>query len=263
MSDRIVMHSSVKDVPLAKMKVSGLSQRDLRPARVNYLTSEFDPEQFGYPVVNMRDGFFWVIDGQHRIEAVKLYLGDDWAKQSVTCRVYTGLTEQEEAEMFDRLNNQLTVGMFDKFKVRVTAGRQTECAVQKIVEKSGLKISRSKGEGSISAVGTLVKVYDRAGATTLHRALILAFNSFGDPGLSDRIIDGMARVCERYNGALDDDDAIERFKTMRGGVGALMQRAETLRKQVGASVPQCVAAAIVDTLNAKRGGKKIPSWWKE
>jgi hypothetical protein len=136
-------------------------------------------------------------------------------------------------------------------------------AVQKVVEKCGLKISRSKGEGSISAVGTLVRVYDRGGAATLNRALLLAFNSFGDPGLSDRVIDGMARVCERYNGAIDDADAVERFKTMRGGVGALLQRAETLRKQVGASIPQCVAAAIIDTLNAKRGGKKIPSWWKE
>ena len=263
MSDRIVMHSTVKDVPLAKMKVSEMSQRELREARVAYLHSEFDPEQFGYPVVNMRSGYAWIIDGQHRIEAVKLFLGDDWQKQSVTCRVYTGLTEQEEAEMFDRLNNQLTVSMYDKFKVRVTAGRQTECAVQKIVEKAGLKISRSKSEGAVSAVSTLVKVYARSGPATLQRALHLTFNSFGDPGLTNTVIDGMARVCERYNGTIDDAEAIERFKTMRGGVGALMARAEVLRKQVAAPVPQCVAAAIIDTLNSRRGGRKLPSWWKE
>lgn len=254
--------SVVKNVPLAKMRVSPNAQRDLKLERVDYLVSEFDPEDFGYPVVNFRDQHFYVIDGQHRIEAVKRYLGE-WETQSVTCRVYSGMNEKQEAEMFDRLNNVLAVNAFAKFKVRVTAGRADECAVKKAVEKVGLKIAQDKSGGCISAVTTLVKVYKRSDAQTLGRALRIVHESFGDPGLTNQLIDGMARVCERYNGSIRDDDAIEKLRTVRGGMGALMSRAALLRKQTGVSVPECVAAATIDTLNAKRGGNKLPSWWKE
>lgn len=264
MKDELAKLTSViKDVPLPKMRVSTNAQRELRPARVAYLVSEFNPEDFGYPTVNSRDGSFYIIDGQHRIEAVKQWLGPAWEKQNVTCRVYSGLSEKEEAEMFDRLNNQLTPNAFDKFKVRVTAGRHIECSVKKVVEKAGLKISREKGEGNLQSVATLVKVYQRSNAQTLGRSLKITHESFGDPGLQNMVIDGVARLCERYNGALEDQEAIEKLQSLRGGVGALMSRAELLRKQTGSSLPECVAAATVDTINRRRGGKKLPSWWKE
>ncbi len=263
MGDSVRVHSQLKDIPLAKMRASTNAQRELRQSRVDYLASEFDPEEFGYPVVNLRDGHYWIIDGQHRIEAAKRFLGDSWETQSVTCRMYSGLSEKEEADKFDQLNNNLAVSSYDKFKVRVTAGRSDEVAVKKTVEKVGLKISREKGNGGISAVTTMVKIYKRSNAPTLARALHLTYESFGDPGLNDRVIDGIARVCERYNGALNDKDAIAMLQSLRGGIGALMAKAALLRKQTGVAVPECIAAATIDTINARKGGKKLPSWWKE
>lgn len=251
--------SKIAEVPLVKMRVSTSAQRDLRPSRVDHLLKEFDLDDFGLVVVNQRDSHFWIIDGQHRIEALKQWLGD-WEGQVVNCRVYSGMTEQQEAEMFDRLNNQLTVQNFDKFKVRVTAGRQTEVAVKKVVEKAGLKVARS-GDNAIGAVATLVKVYDRAGADTLSRALKIAHASFGDPGMSASVIDGMGHLCERYNGSLNDGKAIERLGQLRGGIGALISRADLLKKQTRQPMPQCIAAAVVDILNSSRGGTKLPSWW--
>ena len=256
------LHSTLKSVPLAKMKVSNPAQRELRPLRVQTLLEEFDLEMLGYPVVNLRDGTYWIIDGQHRVEALKIWLDTGWEKQSVTCRAYSGQTEAWEADMFDRLNNTLAVGAYDKFKVRCAAGRETETSVRKIVEKSGLHIARNKNEGSISAVSTLVRVYKRTDGPTLARTLRLVYQSFGDPGLMDKIIDGVARVCTRYNGKLNDEEAIDRLSNLRGGVGAVVSRAELLRKQTGAAIPECVAAATVDMLNGRHGGKKLPPWWR-
>jgi hypothetical protein len=257
------LHSKLQDVPIAKMRVSPSAQRDLRPARVAELAAEFNPEDLGYPVISHRDGNFYIIDGQHRVEATKVFLGDGWDKQSLTCRVYVGMTERQEAEMFDRLNNMLAVSAFDKFKVRVTAGKPDESAVQKLVDKVGLKISKTKGEGSLGSVGVLVKIYRRSDGQTLARALRIVHMAFGDPGLTTSVIDGVALLCERYNGAIEDEAVIERLQSMRGGVGALMTRATTLRKQTAKSVSTCVAAAVVDVLNGQRGGRKIPSWWAE
>lgn len=255
--------STIKDVPLEKMRVSVNAQRDLRQSRVDKLLADFSLELLGFPVVNEREGFFYIIDGQHRIKALVVWLGDKWESQNLTCQVYSGLTEQEEARMHDRLNDQLPQSPFDRFKVRVTAGNPTETSVKKIVERVGLHISRSKNEGSVSAVSALVKVYERANYKVLERTLKIVYGAFGNPGLSNQVIDGVARVCERYDGALDDERAKSVLQDMRGGIGALVSRADLLRKQTGASVPECIAAAAVDRINAQRGGKKLPSWWKE
>lgn len=263
MTDFTKLHSVLKDVPLFKTRVCESAQRDLRQSRVDFLASQFDPEMFGYPVVSFRSDHYYIVDGQHRINAVKQWLGKGWEKQSVTCRVYQGMTEQQEAEMFDRLNNVLAVGAFYKFRVRVTAGRPTECAVKKAVENCGLKIAAGKAEGTVSAVSTLVKIYERSDASTLSRGLTIVNNSFGVIGMTNVVIDGVARVCSRYNGELKDGDAVEKLRALRGGVGQLMAKANLLRNQTHQAVPECVAAAVVEIINAKRGGKKLPSWWKE
>jgi hypothetical protein len=255
-------HSVIKQVPLGKIRVSQLAQRELKEYRVHQLLSEFDLEQFGLPVVNYRDGHYYVIDGQHRIETMKRFLGDGWEIQHIDCRAYTGLTEVEEANMFDRLNNVLAVHTFDKFKVRVTAGRPVESSVKKVVEGLGLCISRESVPGAVGAVGTLVRIHQRSDPKTLERALKIVRDSFGDAGMEARIIDGIGHLCQRYNGALDDTTAVERLGGMRGGVGGLLNRAEVLRKQTGNQISHCVAAAAVDVINAKRSGKKLPSWWK-
>lgn len=255
-------HSVIKQVPLGKMKVSQLAQRELKEYRVNQLLAEFDLEQFGLPTVNYREGHYYIIDGQHRIEAMKRFLGEGFEIQHIDCRVYTGLTEVEEANMFDRLNDYLVVSTFDKFKVRVTAGRPIENSVKRVVESLGLSVSRHKASGSVGSVGTLVRIHQRSDPKTLERTLRIVRDAFGDAGMESRVIDGIGYLCQRYNGALDDDRAIESLRGMRGGVGGLLSRAEVLRKQTGSGTPYCVAAAAVDTINAKRGGKKLPSWWK-
>ena len=256
------LHSTEKLIPLSKMRVCIAAQRDLKPARVNKLQAEFDPEMFGVPVVSFRDGHYYIIDGQHRIAALKLWLGN-WENQSVTCRIYTGLSEQEEADMFDRLDDALAVSAFDKFKVRVTANRPVECAVKKVVEKCGMKISKDKKEGSVSAVSTLTAILEHTDEGTLARTLIITNHSFGVIGLTKEVMRGISLVCTRYNGELHDAEAIEKLKSLRGGVGQLLSKANLLKNQTHQSLPECVAAAVVDTMNGKRGGKKLPSWWKE
>lgn len=257
------LNSSLQNVQLSKLRISPAAQRDFNEARVAHLVADFDPEMLGYPVVNQRSGHFFVIDGNHRVEAVKRWLGDGWEKQNISCRVYTGMTEREEAAMFLELNDVLTVTAFDKFKVAVTAAKSDESAVKKVVEATGLHIAREKSENSVACVSTLLKVYRRSDAKTLGRALTITSRAFGVPGMTNHVIDGIARVCERYNGELHDEDAIERLMQLRGGVGALLTKAGLLRQQTAQAVPQCVAAAVVDVVNRGRGGKKLPAWWKE
>jgi len=252
-------------VRLGSMKVSPMAQRELNSAWVQELVAEMDPEQLGNPEVNQRGHHYYIMDGQHRIEAVKQWLGDDWQEQHVECWVTRGLTEQEEAETFLMLNRKLNINTFDKFRVSVKAGRAVETDIKAIVESQGLCIAKSRksNDGAISAVGTLRKVYQRDGSESLGRALAIIRDAYGDAGFDSPVIDGVGLLCGRYNGALKDHAAVGALKTALGGVSGLLNAAEQLRQKTGNAKNHCVAAAAVTVINRKlRGGAKLPGWWQ-
>lgn len=257
---RLDREARLRWVPIAKMKTSPVAQRQLNPARVDHLAANFDLEQLGTPTLSEREGSFHIIDGQHRIEALR-QIG--WGDQQIQCWVYSGLDERQEADKFDRLNDVLAVHAFDKFRVRVTANREVESDIDRIVRANGLIVSRDNLPGAISAVGTLRRVYVRSDGKTLGRALRIIRDSFGDPGLEAPVIDGIGLLCQRYNGDLSDDDAIKKLSAANGGVNNLLGRAEKIRRETGEYKSHAVAAAAVELINAGKGGKKLPSWWKQ
>lgn len=249
-------------VPLGLMRVPQMAQRELKAGRVDHIAANMDLEQIGTPTVNKRGGHAYILDGQHRIEALKQWLGDGWENQTVHCWTYDGLNEEEEAETFLKLNDTLTVQAFDKFRIGLNAGRQEEGEIAAVVQKAGLIISQSGAEGAIGAVGTLRRVYRREGHAVLARTLGIIRDAYGSPGLDSAVIDGIGLLCGRYNGELSTEAAVTRLRSAAGGVGGLMNRAYFAKNQTGAPLNQCVAAAAVELINRGKGGKKLPSWWK-
>lgn len=258
--NRVEREARLRWEPIGLMRVSPLAQRDLNKARVDHLVANFDLEQIGTPTVNRRNGGLYIIDGQHRVEALR-EIG--WGDQQIQCWVYEGLSEQDEAEKFLQLNDTLTVNAYAKFRVGVRAGREDECVIDGIVQREGLCVSQDKIPGAISAVGTLRKVYVRSDAATLARTLGMIRDAYGDSGLEAAVIDGIGLLCQRYNGELDVPVAIERLGKVHGGVNGLLGNAEKLRLQTGNLRGHCVAAAAVTIINRGRGGKKLPPWWRE
>jgi hypothetical protein len=257
--ERVQRDARLQWVPIGQMRVSPLAQRDLNQARVDRLAASFDLEQLGTPTVSFRDGCYYIIDGQHRMEALKAI---GYGDQQVQCWVYKGLSEVGEAEKFLRLNDTLAVAAYPKFKVAVQAGRSEEADIDRIVRAQGLKVSLDRGGGAVSAVHTLRRVYRRGGAACLARTLRIARDAYGDPGLEAMVIDGIGLLCHRYNGELKEDQVIPALAGASGGVNGLLGKAENLRRQTGNPKAHCVAAAAVELINRKRGGKKLRSWWR-
>lgn len=256
-SNPLGRRSEIKWIPVGQIKVSPSAQRKFRPHRAEKIASGFDPDKLGTPVVSYRGGRYWVVDGQHRIAALNLM---GYSDQLVQCQVYEGLSERSEAEMFDGLNDSTAVSALDKFLVRITAGRERECEIARVVQAEGIGIGRSSSEG-IGCVGALGKVYDRGGPEILAKTIHILNESFGARGMRSEVVEGMGLVVHRYNGKVDEDAAIDKLRSLRGSFGALQAKATVIRKQVGRPSGECVAAAIVETLNAGRGRKKLPDWW--
>jgi hypothetical protein len=257
---RIERKARLRWVPLTQMRVNPLAQRDLNPARVSGLAAAFDVEQMGNPTVSHRGGWYYLVDGQHRIQALKCWLGC-WEDQQVQCWTCEGLSEAAEAELFLALNDTLTVGAFAKFKVAVQAGRDAEADVDRIVRALDLRITR--GSGGICAVATLRRVYGRGGPAVLSRALRIIRDAYGEAGLEGPVIDGIGLVCQRYDGQLSEQRAVEQLSSAHGGVSGLVSRAGQLRQSTGSAQAQCVAAAAVELINRGTRGKnkKLPSRW--
>lgn len=256
---KVEREARLRWVRLEDMRVSPLAQRDLNQSRVNKIAADFDLEQIGTPTVNERQGHFYVIDGQHRIEALR-EIG--WGDQQIQCWTYVGLTEEDEAEKFLKLNDTLAVNAFAKFKVGVQAGRLDECDIDRIVRAQGLRVSTDSKDGAISAVGALRRVYSVAGPGQLARTLRIVRDAYGDAGLESAVISGIGLLCARYDSTLEEPRAASALSRAHGGVNGLLGKAETIRRATGGAKYHCVAAAAVEIINGGRGGKKLPAWFR-
>lgn len=258
--------SKIRPVPLGKMRVPPalVTQREFRKAHGDRLAAELDLDKLGFPIINHRDGNYWVLDGQHRLYALKSFGFDD--TYTIDCEVYEDLNDAEMAEIFLGRDARRAISPYDKFHVSCTAGRQRESDVRRTVEANGLKIGRGKEDHTIGAIGTLCKVYDRSGPVVLGQTVRVLKNAFsGDPrSFTPELIEGVGLVFNRYNGKTNEKEMAARLAAT--SVRRVLHRVESLRERTGNQKSQCVAATVVDIYNhglGPRAKDRLPSWWKE
>lgn len=242
------------------MKVSHAAQREFKQEWGDYLAAHFQESDFGNLVVNVREnGDVYVIDGQHRRYAVMVNYGEE---TGVPCKIYRGLTEKEEAEKFLQYNNRLNVVAGESFRLGLTAERKTETAIRKIAAKYGLSVGRDGAEGTVSAVTRVKKIYVQDGPDVLDKTIMTIVEAYGDPGFRASVISGVGLFHARY-GEVDMEHLIAKLSGIRGGINGLVNNAALIRKRLGGSMSQCVAAAVVEYYNKGKTGKgRLPDWWK-
>jgi hypothetical protein len=259
----------VRPVKVSDMRVPpvGVAQRRYSRAQAEEYAANFDPNKLGIPAVNHRDGIYWIVDGQHRIEALKLWFAPD-DPGHIDCNVYVDLTDEEMAELFIGLNTRRAVNSFDLFLTACSAKRSAECEIRRVVESNGLKIEQSKDENAIGVVSALRRVHERAGAVVLGQSLrALRDGLAGDRMAFDgQLLQGVANVFNRYNGKTDEKTLARALAAVQQGASAILRRAESQRERTGNLKAQCVAAVVVDLYNKEvgpRNGGRLPAWWKE
>lgn len=259
--------SKIRPVPIAQMRTPPalVTQREFRKAHGDRIAADLDLNKIGYPVINHRDNIFWVLDGQHRIYALK---ANGFEKDVLDCEVYENLSDSEMAEIFLGRDARRAISPYDKFHVACTAGRRRENDIRRTVEANGLRIGRAKEENTIGAIGACAKVYDRSGDVVLGQVVRAVKKAFaGDPAaFAPEVIEGIGLVFNRYNGRTNENDLAARLAGTAHGVRGLLRRAESQRERTGNQKAQCVAATVVEIYNKglhARAEKRLPSWWKE
>lgn len=196
---------------------SGLPyQRPVLQKDVDKIVREWNGREVTPVVVSFRDGKFNVVDGQHHIEAMRQKAGG--RDVIVPCIIHTGMTYEQEAELYARL---------DRDKKRLTLRQYTKAVVEAGSDANIMEIKRlTEDVGFIWALGeptgepfeiapirALINAYQLLGGEGFARMLSLMAGAWqGTPNsLKASMLSGMALFVKTYETELHDRAFIRRM----------------------------------------------------
>ena len=260
-------NSSFHMVPIGDLHVDPEAQRPLAPAWVKARVPLFDVDQLGYIVVNKRaNGKLYLVDGQHRVELMRAV---GWADQTVHAEVFEGLSQAEEAALFNARNDRKAVTLYNRFRVSVTAGDHDAKEIDRIVREHGLVVSDQLRDGHICAVEALQRVYygsgiasAKEGPTALGKALDVLIQSWGKQASSvnGKVVQALGMVFLRYDGAIHEKELIKKLAPVPGGAPGLLSRGKALQELRGRPLHHCIASIVTDLYNKGRKTGKLDAW---
>lgn len=197
----LVIHSSKLIYPRE------LYQRGVQRKRVEQIAANFNEYTANEPKVSYRNGKFYVTDGQHTIEGRILRNGGK--DLLILCKVYTGLTVQQEALFFAEQNGfsaPLSAGI--KLRAKVVGGDKPSAAFVEANRKVGLFVdyTQQASDYRIGCVGTALRLYKQMGESLYCETMRLIVDAWeGKPdSLRASVLKGMMHFVELYRGEYDE-----------------------------------------------------------
>lgn len=268
MSNKSVhVNARIKTVKLSELRVSPAAQREFNHNWGNELAETFDIDKVGTFVCSHRDGVYWIIDGQHRHHALtsfaKAEFGEDWGDWTIQIWAHEGLDERKEAELFLSFNNRKAINNYDKFTVGVVAELPIPSDIDRVVRALDLRVAKDRRMGSVSAVGTLEKIYTQGGAVLLRKTLETIRDAWDASDFDANALAGTALFIGRYEGRYKEDRLVKQIASLNNGSKSLKQRAYVLKDTYGCTHMVAHAAAITELYNrGLKGTNSLGSWWK-
>lgn len=207
------------DINTKDIYVDELGQRDVnrRRAQFNKIMRTFD-EKLVQPIsVAFIDGKYYCFDGQMTMKVLKARNAD--RDLCVKCRVYTGMTKMDAANMFiSQRGTTSRVTLTDKIRVLGNYGDKNAIDFQKLTEINGLEISwtGNKAKNAVIAVSTLWNEFqlfkDNALYSSYIRVIRQSWN--GDPaGSQAAILKGLGLFMRTYKGQAKEERLISKLST--------------------------------------------------
>jgi hypothetical protein len=173
------------------------------------IANDFDPDKFDPLVVTKPNGhgIYHIIEGQHRRNALQIYAakadGSSGENELAPCRIVDEADPARAAEIWLGINKgRKAIKPVAEFKVAVTAERDVEVAINRILAKLGYKVSSVKSDYHISAVSALRLVYNRHGPQMIEKTLIALSTLWGgDPqAVCSPLLRGFAIFVNEFDG---------------------------------------------------------------
>ena len=225
---------------------------------VDKIIREWNGREITPVVVSFRDGKFNVVDGQHHIEAMRQKAGG--RDVIVPCIIHTGMTYEQEAELYARLDRdkkRLTLRQYTKAVVE--AGSDANIMeVKRLTEEVGFIWALGEPTGEpfeIAPIRALINAHRLLGSEGFSRMLTLMAGAWrGMPNsLKASMLSGMALFLKTYEAELNDWTFIRRMSIVSPEEIIYLGRIET-------DVGLRFARIILDKYNG--GGAELPYRFK-
>lgn len=156
----------------------------------------------GVIIVGLRNGKYWIIDGNHRVLAAKKRA--DIIK--LPCIVFVIESIREEARGFVGANtNRKPITGLQKFKAEVIAENITATYVNNLMSQFNIKIERAKGtERTIASISCLLK-YARKDRPAFEAVIRIIDKLFGEAKIDKALIEGLFYIHDNCEKDLNDE----------------------------------------------------------
>lgn len=182
------------------LRVDMTYQRSVSDSRVSSICRNFNQQALGIVTLSIREnGELFIIDGQHRVEALKK-MGK--GNIQINAIVLFDLTVQDEANLFLIMNdNRTKPKRFDLHKAASASGDEVTSSIDALLSSLGLKIADRPGDGNIRAVGTVHKVFSKIGLDNLRKVLkvIMEANGTHSSSLKAEYIEAVSAIIVQFN----------------------------------------------------------------
>jgi hypothetical protein len=191
-------------------------QRVLDQRRVQAIAGNLKLDAIGVPTISRRpDGGHVVLDGQHRLEALKVA---GYGDRLFEMTMYTDLSVEEEAELFRLLNNTKKLSALEMFRISLVERNPESMSINDIVMRNGY-VTTAGSANSCIAVKTLRAIYRRDLGDTLHRTLTVCRLTWGDRkhATHQTLLSSLAVMLFRYGHTVNLDRLSGKLRTNRDG----------------------------------------------
>lgn len=192
-------------------------QRPLDEALVRKIVAHWNPDLMNLPKVSRRDGKYYVFDGQHTIEALKLK--NNGKDLDIPCRIYSGMTYEDEARLFAAQNGiSKNVTTMQKLRALYEAKDPDVVRVTDIVIEYGyadpIKNNSNNCPNGFRTLPSALKIYEKCGEGRLRQVLKIITGAWGNDknGCRSGILNGINIVLSLYMGEFKEADLINSLK---------------------------------------------------
>jgi hypothetical protein len=198
------MKTSIGNIAPNDMRVDPAYQRDLSERHVQRIAQDYDKFALGLISVSRRaNGYVYILDGQHRVEALRrIGVGH----VPIQCLVYEGITPPEEADVFYMQSKTKRLSSVDIFRARLVAKEPIATEIAEIVGEFGYKINSNNSQDSIQAPTMMERIFTGHGPERLRKVCSIVKRIWTDQRVATPgyIFMGIDAFLNRYEDIADE-----------------------------------------------------------
>lgn len=234
-------------------------QRKIDEACVDKIVANFDARLVNTVKVSNRDGHFFVFDGAHTLTALKRMHGD--APFSVDCKVFSGLTYEDEAYLFALQNgNSKEVAFKERLNAMLLSNSEEAVDFKTHTRNAGFTLAdpknRSNKKYTINCLAKAYKLYTELKGDEYEQLLLLIASTWSGAiwSATQYMLGGVAMLMKVYC----EEFSAERFTKKLYTADYEHMRAEAERQSVKSTdVAHAIAIGKLYNRGASKGSLEL------